>query len=979
MTWARTNDSHLFEYVGDRLKSHECWETTDMANQFEIAGKPVRTALVGGHRVRRRSLPVRRFAFDILEERQLLATITVNTVNDTNSAGTTLSLRQAIEISDGTLSLSSLTLTQQALVSGVLSTPNTIDFNIPSSQGPLYDIALTSALPAITSRVILNGYSQPGASTNTNGPGQADNAVLNVEIDGTNVGNGADGLVITAGGSTIQGLVIANFGSQSSGTGGNGIVLQAAGGNLLAGNFIGTNSTGTVVANIAGDDVLINSGSSANTVGGLTPGARNVLVNNNAEGSSLGAAVDVEGTSGNLVVGNFLGTDATGTKSLAGGANSMGILIAAGATNNTVGGTTPAARNLISGNKGSGVQIGASSDVIATSGNVVAGNYIGTDVTGLLPLGNGPGSNPAGDGVDLIGVNSIDNTIGGSVAAAGNLIAGNAYDGIYLDQASNDTLEFNMVGADAGKNFKNTNMGNADYGIELDDAPNITVSKNLVVNNRLSGIALFYPQTANAVIINNEIVLNDGNGILFCSCGDGGSAIYGNLIGTDSSGTVNLGNKGYGIDIGSANNTVGGLAAGLANVIAFNTKAGVGLEQLNTDTGNTLIANSIYSNQTLGIDLGDSGVPLKNTAAGSQVGPNHVLNYPVLMLASASSVSTTITGSLTGTAGQTFTIQFFGNTAADPSSYGQGQTYVGLTTVKTDSSGNATFTFVAPSNLGGQLLSATATDANGDTSEFAKDIPVHAAIIVSPVVTTTSLAVVSIPLSGGQGISLTAIVAAADSSVPTGYVTFYADGQALSPAVPLHIVNGQDTATFMTSLATPGSHTFTAQYGGDSTHAGSLSTAVNEIVVDPVIPTIVGPAVESVEWVGNRSTSTTIVLHFDQALNLGPAQTSTNYTILSSGMHGRFGKGSKRMIVKSAMYNATSQTVTLHTSRPLNVRQRYQLTVNGSSPAGVSSIGGIMLDVATNDHRGSNYVAILDGNDFALDLTRTFAKARGGR
>ena len=86
---------------------------------------------------------------------------------------------------------------------------------------------------------------------------------------------------------------------------------------------------------------------------------------------------------------------------------------------------------------------------------------------------------------------------------------------------------------------------------------------------------------------------------------------------------------------------------GDANVIAFNTKAGIGLEQLNTDTGNTLSANSIYSNQTLGIDLGDSGVPLTNKSGGSQVGPNHLLNYPVLTSASASSVSTTITGSLT--------------------------------------------------------------------------------------------------------------------------------------------------------------------------------------------------------------------------------------------------------------------------------------------------------------------------------------------
>ena len=403
-------------------------------------------------------------------------------------------------------------------MSGALSTPNTIDFDIPGAQGTVYDIALISPLPAITEPVIINGYSQPGASPNTNGPGLGDNAVLNVEIDGTSAGIGASGLVVAAGSSTIEGLVIANFGSQLGGTGGNGIVLQAAGVNLIAGNFIGTNSTGTAATNIAADDVLIESGSSGNTVGGPTPGARNVLVNNNAGGSSLGAGVDIEGSSANLLVGNFVGTSANGTVSLAGGTNSLGVLIAAGATNNTVGGTTAGAGNLISGNKGSGVQIGATTDQSATSGNVVAGNWIGTDVTGLLPLGNGFGATPRGDGIDLIGTNSLDNTgntVGGSTAAAANIISGNAYDGIYLDYARSDTLEFNLVGADDAHNFSNTQMGNADLGIELDDAQKITISRNLIVNNLTGGVALFYPQTSSDLISNNEIILNDGDGILF--------------------------------------------------------------------------------------------------------------------------------------------------------------------------------------------------------------------------------------------------------------------------------------------------------------------------------------------------------------------------------------------------------------------------------------------------------------------------------
>ena len=77
----------------------------------------------------------------------------------------------------------------------------------------------------------------------------------------------------------------------------------------------------------------------------------------------------------------------------------------------------------------------------------------------------------------------------------GNLISGNAYNGIYLDYASNDTLEFNLVGADAARNFTNTSMGNADNGVELDSATRITLAKNLDVNNLQNGIAVYYGQT----------------------------------------------------------------------------------------------------------------------------------------------------------------------------------------------------------------------------------------------------------------------------------------------------------------------------------------------------------------------------------------------------------------------------------------------------------------------------------------------------
>lgn len=728
--------------------------------------KKSHTAAKGVERRARRPVMVRRrVQVELLEDRQLLATITVNTVNDTNSVGATLSLRQAIEISNRTLPVSSLSPAQRAQVSGPLSTPNNINFNISVTYGPLYDIALTSPLPTITSPVVINGYSQFGASANTNGPGLGDNAVLNIEIDGTSAGRGANGLVIPAGASTIRGLLIAHFATQSSGNGGNGIVLSSAGGNVIAGNFIGTNPAGSAATGIAGDDILIETGSSNNTVGGLTPQARNLLVNNNAGGSSLGAGVDIEGTSANLVVGNFLGTDATGTKALAGGTDAMGVLIAAGATNNTVGGITAAARNLISGNSGSGVQVGATSDMSFTSGNVVAGNDIGTDVTGLLPLGNGAGSSPAGDGVDLIGVHSVFNTVGGSTAAAGNLISANAYDGIYVDYAAYNNLEFNLIGADAARNLGDKSMGNSDYGVEIDNGPWITTAESLVVNNGSGGIGLFYAPTQIDSIIANEVIQNDGDGIVFCSCGSGGSLIYGNLIGTDLTGTANLGNQGDGIDIGSPNNTIGGMALGMPNVIAFNTKAGVGFEQSNTNTGNLLSGNSIYSNQALGIDLAGTGVPLQNTAGGPHVGSDDLQNYPVLLAATDIGTGTGIAASLNSTPNQAFTIQFFSNAVPDPSGYGQGQTFVGSTTVYTDAHGNADFGLWVPASVGGQWLSATAISAGGNTSEFAQNI-----LVVAATGTKTALIVSPNPSTAGQAITTTAAVTTSNGSSPVGDV-----------------------------------------------------------------------------------------------------------------------------------------------------------------------------------------------------------------
>ncbi len=126
----------------------------------------------------------------------------------------------------------------------------------------------------------------------------------------------------------------------------------------------------------------------------------------------------------------------------------------------------------------------------------------------------------------------------------------------------------------------------------------------------------------------------------------------------------------------------------------------------------------------MGIDLANDGVTL-NTPGGPHSGPNDLQNDPVLTSATSDSTLTTIVGTFNSTPNATFRIELFSNGSADPSGYGQGQTYLGFINVTTDGSGNAifsaTFTTVVPA---GQVISATATDPNGNTSEFAQDLTV---------------------------------------------------------------------------------------------------------------------------------------------------------------------------------------------------------------------------------------------------------------
>jgi hypothetical protein len=314
-------------------------------------------------------------------------------------------------------------LAQAILDSNARSGQDIIAFQVPGSGIHLIDLSQTS-LPEITDSVILDGYSQPGAHPNTLSIGS--DAVILIQLDGGSVPvqrNGS-GLIISGSNCVIRGLSITGClgGSDLNQSPGRGI-LYAGNGNVIEGNFIGVNPDGvTARRNFIGVDVV--GGSSI--IGGADPAARNVI-----SGNGVGIQIQRPGT---LVQGNYIGTDATGTRAVG---NSDGILV--GASDAVVGGTAPGSGNLISGNTSAGISLGGEVGPRVTGyadRSLVQGNFIGTKADGVGPLGNGLGVS-----IFL----SSNCTIGGLDPGAGNVIAFDDI-GVGVDETGHRILSNSIYG-----------------------------------------------------------------------------------------------------------------------------------------------------------------------------------------------------------------------------------------------------------------------------------------------------------------------------------------------------------------------------------------------------------------------------------------------------------------------------------------------------------------------------------------------------
>jgi hypothetical protein len=530
-----------------------------------------------------------------------MATLTVDTPQDSND----------INIGDGqcvssATSVGKCTLRAAIQEANARAGADTIRFAIPGSG--VQTITLKSSFPALsdaTGPTTIDGYTQPGAAANTDA--LLSNARIMVQIVGAGPST-FDAIAITAPNNLVRGLAIYNLRRP--------FLLYGSGaqGNVIVGNFIGTNASGTFGAttsttNANGVDIL--QGANRTRIGGTSVADRNIISGNARHGISTYN----EGSDANVIMNNIVGLGPRGDKRLPN--LGQGIDINAASSYNVIGGETASERNVISGNLLSGVELSHDTQTVS---NRIVGNYIGTGVNGTA--------------------------------------AGSSY------------------------------TANKEWGIHIEDgASNNLVRNNVVGNNQLGGIKLENYYTYNTTIRDNRIG-----------------------IGTDGSAIPNAA-FGVQVEYHAQRQIIG------PNNIIANNPIGVWIDYLDDDY-NTITRNQIYNNTRLGIDLGPGTGVTPNDSGDADNGSNNQLNFPVLTSATRYEVKGT--ACVDAAVPKPCTVEVFiaerRTTDQGQGNYGQGRTFVGSAVTAADGS----FTVTTSVGIGvGSYVTATATDASGNTSEFA--------------------------------------------------------------------------------------------------------------------------------------------------------------------------------------------------------------------------------------------------------------------
>jgi len=452
--------------------------------------------------------------------------------------------------------------------------PTTVSFQIPTSDpgftGSVFTIKPTYFMVAPGAGTTIDGSTQTAFTGNTNPSGPE------VVLDGSLILAAdfffAPGLDLREANCVVKNLVINNFNEE-------GILIEGAGatGNVVTGCYIGTDPTGSSAVPNTFPGVEIDGGATNNTIGGTSAGTLNVISGN----GHVGISIHDSGTNGNVVLGNYIGLNAVGNTALPN--TYQGVAVFLGAQSNIIGGTSTAARNIISGNNLDGVAFLDS----GTNNNLVEGNYIGLNAAGTAKVANN------GAGVAIV-TGAQNNTVGSSTAAGGrNVISGNAAQGIAIVDTGTNSNK--VLGNIIGMNPTGTaGLGNQFGGVDIFGAAS---------SNTIGG-------TSN--IASNYIGGNGGSGISISGVGTNTNKVQHNFIGTKLNGTAAVpNNAGVQIFGGAQRNTIGGTTASVRNVISGNNFQGVAISGSGTKS-NTVAGNFIGTNK-----MGTAALP--NTSAGISI------------------------------------------------------------------------------------------------------------------------------------------------------------------------------------------------------------------------------------------------------------------------------------------------------------------------------------------------------------------------
>jgi hypothetical protein len=844
-------------------------------------------------------------------------------------------------LAPNTVALAGLGNTAQGIVLGSTNTTvggidpqdeNVIDGN--GAQGILIE-------PGSSGNQVLGNQIGVAGPSFTGGYFQAGNGAEGVLIESTGTAANPSGIVYSS--SNIIGGAAAGSGNIIAANHSYGVHLVGVGAtrNLVEANYIGAAPGGgfkfgnAQPGNLA-DGVRIDDAPD-NQIGGPVSSDGNVISSNQGDG------VDITGAdgNGNRVESNIIGLSAAGTAAL--GNNQAGVA-------DTSPGTMIGPGNVISANL-LGVRISGA----GATGVVVLGNLIGTDSRGAAGLGN------AEDGVEISSAPgaTIEGNGQGSQVISGNLV------GVDIEGAGStqELIEGNFIGTDRSGT---ADRGNSNEGVLIEGASGNTVGGTT--------------SAARNVISANQW------GIRIDGLGATNNLIEGNNVGTDTSGTLPLGNEINGIIISSSasRNTIGGTSAGQGNTIGYNVAAGVSVV---SGTGNSIVSNSIFSNGHLGIDLVAPGDPPDGVTPdepGIRTGPNDLQNYP-LIVAAVPGKKGSVQATLNSLPDTSFLIQFFSSSTPDPSGYGQGQTYLGGQTIITDSEGNALVSLDPAGGVPvGAWLSATATNLiTGDTSEFSADLPAQAVTVqfataaltvnsnvgVVPIVVErvgNSAAAVSVNYASGGGTA----IAGTDYEPVSGTLNFPNGPSNSIQSFTVTIVPSQSPIATATTVVL----TLSAPSGGAT--LGAISTeilTIDEIPGPPGPPpsppspiNLNSPRVTSERLVTNGHAITGITFTFSKPLVASRAENLANYGyfVYTAGPDGSFGT-SGFTTMTSATYNPSTQSVTVTPGAPLPFGTFFQITVDVESS---TLLHNGLTDLAGNQLAGSNGAA---GTPFTV----TFAAA----